>query len=61
MNKFDKDVDKDKKIIPTYGKNPGLKMIGALDYITGIVYCEEHKRYDANMFLRFLENRLATS
>ena len=42
-------------------KNHGVKMIGALDYITGIAYCEEHKRYDANMFLRFLENRLATS
>ena len=47
------------KKIPTYGKNPGVKMIGTLDYITGIVYCEEHERYDANVFLKFLENILA--
>ena len=47
------------KKIPTYGKNTGVKMIGTLDYITGIVYCEEHERYDANVFLRFLENILA--
>ena len=33
-------------------------MIGILDYITGIVYCEEHDRYDANVFLEFLENIL---
>ena len=35
------------KKIPTYGKNPGDKIIGTLDYITGMVYCEEHERYDA--------------
>ena len=34
-------------------------MIGTLDYITGMVYCEEHERYDANVFLKFLENILA--
>ena len=46
------------KRIHTYGKNPGVKMIGALDYITGMVYCEEHERYDANVFLGFLEDIL---
>ncbi len=30
-------------------------MIGTLDYITGMVYCEEHERYDANVFLNFLK------
>ena len=34
-------------------------MIGTLDYITGMVYCEEHERYDANVFLNFLENILS--
>ena len=47
------------KRIPTYSKNPGIKMIGTLDYITGMVYCEEHEIYDANVFLGFLENILA--
>ncbi len=47
------------KKIPTYGKNPDVKMIGTLDYITGMVYCEEHERYDANVFLKFLENILS--
>nr|WP_317331023.1 transposase [uncultured Romboutsia sp.] len=41
-----------------YGKNPGLKMIVTLDYIIGMVYCEEHERYDINVFLGFLENIL---
>lgn len=27
---------------PTYGKNPGMKTIETLDYITGMLYCEEH-------------------
>ncbi|MEG2487188.1 MAG: IS630 family transposase, partial [Cetobacterium sp.] len=43
------------KIIPTYGKNAGVKLIGILDYATGIVYCEEHERYDAKVFLEFIK------
>ena len=35
--------------ILTYGKNAGVKLIGALDYVTGNVYCEEYKRYDAKL------------
>lgn len=42
------------KRIPIYGKNPSVKIIGILDYITGMVYCEEHVRYDANIFVEFL-------
>lgn len=46
------------KIIPTYGKNAGVKLIGILDYVTGIIYCEEHERYDAKVFLGFLKTTL---
>ena len=44
--------------IPTYGKNAGVKLIGILDYETGKVYCEEHEKYDAQIFNDFLENAL---
>lgn len=46
------------KKIPTYGKNAGVKLIGILDYSTGGVYCEEHERYDAKVFLGFLQATL---
>ena len=39
--------------IPTYGKNAGVKLIGTL--VNGNVYCEEHERYDAEVFLDFLK------
>ena len=45
--------------IPTYGKNAGVKLIGTLDYVTGNVYCEEHERYDAKVFLDFLKEVLS--
>lgn len=45
--------------IPTYGKNAGVKLIGILDYIEGAVYCEEHEKYDATIFLGFLEKTLS--
>ncbi|MGL5749304.1 MAG: IS630 family transposase [Paraclostridium sp.] len=43
------------KSIPTYSKNAGVKLIGILDYVTGMVYCEEHEKYDAKVFLEFLK------
>ena len=46
------------KKIDTYGKNAGVKLIGILDYATGFVYCEEHERHDAKVFLNFLEATL---
>lgn len=46
------------KKIPIYGKNAGVKLIGILDYETGIVYCEEHERYDSKVFGEFLETIL---
>ena len=47
------------RIIPTYGKHEGVKPVGCLDYETGRVYVEEHKKYDAEIFLQFLKNVLS--
>ena len=47
------------KVIPTYGKHRGAKRLATLDYETGEVYCEEHDKYDAEVFLGFLKNFLA--
>ena len=46
------------RIIPTYGKHEGVKLAGFLDYETGSVYVEEHKKYDAGVFLGFLKTVL---
>ena len=44
------------KKIATHGKNADVKLIGILNYETGIVYCEEHERYDAKVFGNFFKN-----
>lgn len=36
-----------------------MKPVGCLDYETGRVYVEEHKKYDAEIFLQFLKNVLS--
>lgn len=46
------------RIIPTYGKHEGVKLMGVLNYETGHVYCIEKKKYDAEVFHRFLKNVL---
>lgn len=46
------------RIIPTYGKHEGVKLLGALNYETGHVYCVEEEKYDAKIFLNFLQNIL---
>ena len=46
------------RIIPTYGKHEGVKLVGFLDYETGSVYVEEQKKYDAGVFLGFLKTVL---
>lgn len=46
------------KIIKTYGKHRGVKLVGCLDYESGDIYCEEHENYDAQTFLTFLKNML---
>jgi transposase len=43
------------RIIPTYGKHHGVKLIGVLNYETGKVHCTEEEKYDAEAFLRFLQ------
>lgn len=47
------------KKIPTYGKHSGVKLMGILNYETGKIYCEEHEKYDAEIFLKFLKNILS--
>ncbi len=44
--------------ISTYGKNAGVKLIGILNYVTGNVYCEEHEKYDTEVFHKFLKKVL---
>lgn len=46
------------RIIPTFGKHEGVKLVGCLDYETGRVYVEEHRKYNAEVFLHFLKNVL---
>lgn len=46
------------RIIPTYGKHQGVKLLGILNYETGDVYVEEHESYNAVIFLKFLKNTL---
>lgn len=44
---------------PTYRKHEGVKLVDCLDYETGCVYVEEHRKYDAKVFLQFLKNVLS--
>ena len=46
------------RIIPTYGKHKGVKLLGVLNYETGHVYCKEEEKYDAKVFKSFLEEVL---
>ncbi len=46
------------KIIPTYGKHRGAKLIGALDYESGEVFCVQEKQYKTKEFLAFLKKLL---
>ena len=46
------------KVIQPYGKHEGVKLLGILDYETGKVYVEDHKSYDAQVFMSFLGNVL---
>jgi len=48
----------EQRIIPTYGRHAGAKLIGILDYETGMIYVEEHEKYDAEVFLAFLKRIL---
>jgi putative transposase len=46
------------RMIPTYGKHQGVKLIGTLNYETGALFCVEEEHYDADTFLRFLKQVL---
>lgn len=46
------------KLIPTYGKHEGVKLVGFLNYETGYIYCQENVKYDAEVFLGFLKKIL---
>lgn len=48
----------EQRIIPTYGKHEGVKLVSCLDYGRGKTYIEIHEKYDAAVFLQFLENVL---
>ena len=47
------------RVIPTYGKHQGVKLIGTLNYETGEIFCVEEEKYDAKIFHAFLEKILA--
>lgn len=47
------------RLIKTFGKHRGVKLVGYLNYETGEIYCEEHDTYDAEVFLGFLKNVLS--
>jgi len=47
------------RLIKTYGKHESLKLIGILNYETGMVYVEEAEEFNALIFLGFLERTLA--
>ena len=48
----------EQRVIPTYGKHEGVKLVGVLNYETGHVYCLEQEKYDAEVFLKFLQSIL---
>ena len=48
-----------KKIVPTFGKHWGAKLLGTLGYVTGEVFCLLNYHYDAQVFLEFLEHTIA--
>lgn len=43
------------KVIPTYGKHWGDKLLGTLDYESGEILCRHATQYDAKEFLAFLQ------
>jgi len=43
------------KVIPTFGKHWGAKLMGTLDYETGEIFCVQEEQYRAKEFLSFLE------
>lgn len=46
------------RLIPTYGKHEGTKLVGTLNYVTGEIHLIERQKYDAQVFLEFLKQIL---
>lgn len=46
------------RIIPTFGKHQGVKLIGTLNYETGELFCIEREQYNAVTFLEFLQKAM---
>jgi transposase len=46
------------RIVPTYGKHCGVKLVGILDYESGEIFCMHAEQYDAEIFLLFLKKIL---
>lgn len=46
------------RIIPTYEKHEGVKLIGILNYETGHVHCIQEEKYDVEAFINFLKSVL---
>ena len=46
------------KLIKTYGKHESVKLLGILNYETGMVHIEESEEFNAQVFLNFLEKVL---
>ena len=46
------------RVIQTYGKHEGVKLLGILNYETGEVYVEDPSSYNAEVFLSFLHTVL---
>jgi len=44
--------------VPTYGVHQSVKLLGVLDYEKGTVFCVQEERFDANVFLLFLQKVL---
>ena len=43
------------RIIKTYGKHQGVKLLGVLNYEISHVHCIEEEKYDSQVFLKFLK------
>ena len=47
------------RIIKTYGKHESVKLVGVLNYEAGRIDIEETEKWDAEVFLQFLNKTLA--
>ena len=45
-------------LIPSYGKHQGVEFIGTPYYETGVIFCVEEEKYDAEVFPDFLKKTL---